>query len=162
MPDNPDLPEEYLCEIGRIAVNWNRLESALHHTLVIALLGGFATDGRAIAVFAHMAFPQKLDALSAMLRIIDEDLAFVYREQVQGLLKLAQEKRNTTLHQSWFSQEDGIKRFDVKARGKLTFTLLPVSIQELKEASLSIDNAYSKLLLAVTFPLAPKAEPQHG
>jgi hypothetical protein len=160
VPDNPDIPEEYLCEIGRLVVNWNRLESALNHTLIITLLGGFATDGRALSVFAHMAFQQKLDVLNTMLRIVDEDIAAAYRERVQGLMKQAQEQRNATLHQSWFSQEDGVKRFDISARGKLKITMALVPLQVLKDAARAIDEAHSKLMIVVALPISSKNDVQ--
>jgi len=162
IPDSPIVPDEYLREIGRTAVYWNNLESLLHHALILALLGDFSSDGRAVAVFAHMAFPQKLDALSSMLRIIDENLANIYREQVQPLLKGSQEKRNAVIHQMWFTQPDGVKRFDIKARGKLKYTIRPVTAQEVLEVSKYIAKAHSALLELIIIPLAPKSTPQQG
>jgi len=125
MPDDElilAIPDEYLREIGRIAVSWNYLEGLLHHTLIQALLSDFSTDGRALAVFAHMAFPQKLDSLSSMLRITygeDGDTFTSYREHVQPLLRQSQEKRNAMLHQTWYTQSGIVRRFDVKSRGSL-------------------------------------------
>jgi len=144
-PDSPHIPDEYLREIGQIAVSWNRLESVLQDCLVFALMDSYLSDGRATAVFVHMAFPQKLDALGSMLRILDENLATLYREQVQGLLKQAQEKRNSILHQRWFSYKDGVKRYEIKARGELKQTVFPVSLEELRDISDFIEDAYLKM-----------------
>lgn len=167
MPTNvvaniPELPPDYLYEIGRIVVGWNRLESAILHTSIIALLGDFSKDGRALAALTHMAFPQRLDALSSMLRIIDENLAEVYIQQVQGLLRQCQEKRNAALHQEWIVEEDVVKRLNIKARGTLMLTLHPVNIQELIDVSRFIDEAHTQLIRLVTIPLSDKIEPQHG
>jgi hypothetical protein len=160
--DSYELPADYLYEIGRIVVGWNKLESLILHTSVIALLGEFSKDGRALAVLTHMAFPQRLDALSSMLRIIDENLAEVYIQQVQGLLRQSQDKRNAALHQEWIAEEDGVKRLNIKARGALKLTLHPVSIQELIDVSQFIDEAHTQLVCLVTIPLSAKMEPQYG
>jgi hypothetical protein len=157
-----ELPDEYLREIGRVAVYWNELEHLLLHTLSIALLGEYAKDGRSMAVFVHMAFPQKLDALSSMLRIIDDSLGLIYRNEVQPLLKRSQEKRNEILHQSWIPQKAEILRLDIKARGTLKFTLEPVEFQELLNTSAFIKSAHWKLWGEITVPLAPKSDPQQG
>jgi hypothetical protein len=166
------VPDEYLREIGRVAAYWNELESLMHHTLVLALLGDFAKDGRAISVFVHMAFNQKLDALSSMLRIIDdgkEALAAVYRDEVQPLLKQAQEKRNAVLHQSLLVQDGVVQKFNIKARGVLKITLFPITVQELEGVSEFIRGARGKLLQLIAAPLgdmalrqSAKNDPQHG
>ena|SRR5437868_1730948 len=160
--DSPIIPDEYLREIGRISVYWNNLEHLLQHALILALLGDFATDNRAAAAFAHMAFPQKLDALSSMLRIIDEKLATIYREQVQPLLKKSQEKRNAVIHQILFTQQDGVKQFGMKARGEIKYWLEPVTVREFFEVSKYIAGAHSSLLNLIVIPLAPKQTPQQG
>lgn len=158
----PDLPDNYLSEIGRVVVYWNRLESLIVHTLVVALSGDFTADGRALAVIAHTSFPQKLDALGTMLRIIDENLAEIYRVRVEHLLRQSQEKRNAALHQEWLLDDDLVKRLNIKARGILKITLHPVSIQELTDVSQFIDEAYFALLRLITIPLGDRAIPQQG
>ena len=130
----------------------------------MALLGDFAGDGRAEAAFLHMSFPQKLDALEAMLRIIDGDLAKTYRERILPLLKASQEKRNATLHQTWFPYADGVRRLNVKARGELKRTLTGViPIEEVEEVSEFILNAHWELFNVVTRRISPSTdEPQEG
>jgi hypothetical protein len=162
-PTYPLLPENYMTAIGRAVLGWNFLESLILHTSIMALLGDFATDGRAEAVFLHMSFPQKLDALEAMLRIIDPDLAGTYREQVLPLLKLSQEKRNATLHQTWYPFADGVRRLNVKARGELKRTLTPIiPIEDVEEVYEFIIEAHSVLFNTVTLRITPKDEPQQG
>jgi hypothetical protein len=161
-PDNPDIPDEYMLEIGRIVVNWNKLESLVLHVSVITLLGDFSKDGRALAVLTHMAFPQRLHALEAMLRIYDEDLAKTYCEKVKGLLTQSADKRNALLHQPWFSQDDGVKRLHIAARGTLKFNLLSVGIQELVDTAKFIEEAHSQLLSLIAFPIGVRITPQQG
>ena len=68
-----DMPDEYLTEIGRIVVCWNSLEHMLDAALIVALSGKPQDpDGRASAIFAHMAIEQKINALESMLRLIDK------------------------------------------------------------------------------------------
>ena len=160
-----DLPDDYLQEIGRIAVSWNNLENLLHHTLVLALLDDFAQDGRAIAVFAHMTFPQKLDTLRTMLQMGSTSGGKVfsdYCEKIQPLLKDCQEKRNAILHQSWSVQDGTVKRFDIKARGVLRLTLSDVTLDELKGITALIIRTHQTMFELIAMPLAPKSAPQQG
>lgn len=161
----PDLPDEYLREIGRIAVTWNRLENLIQHTLVLALQDHFAEDARVLTVFAHMAFPQKLDTLKAMLLISQSATGKVftdYQDKIQPLLKTCQEKRNNILHQSWSVHEGTVQRFDLKARGVFKATRLDVSIDELIETTALMVKTNSLMFQLVTVPLAPKENPQEG
>lgn len=160
-----ELPENYLQEIGRIAVAWNDLESILHHTLVIALLDDYSENGRAIAVFAHMAFPQKLDALRTMLPLGKPSRAKVfsdYCEKVQPLLRDCQEKRNAILHQPMSVEDGAIKRLDIKARGVLKMTLSDVTLDELKEITALIIKTTQTMFELITVPLIPKSAQQEG
>jgi hypothetical protein len=160
-----DLPDDYLQEIGKIAVSWNDLENLLHHTLVLALLDDFAQDGRAIAAFAHIAFPQKLDTLKTMLQMGNTSGGKVfsdYCEQIQPLLKNCQEKRNAILHQSWSVQDGTVKRLDIKARGVLRLTLSDVTLDELKGITALIIRTHQSMFELIAMPLSPKSAPQQG
>ena len=160
----PDLPDEYLREIGRIVMLWGELEDLLHFALVAALLGTFKRDGRADAVFIHMAFPQKLDALSSMLKIHDDKphgIAKYYLDRAQPRLKEAQEKRNAIVHQYWTYNGTNIIRSSRKARGTLQFWKHEVQLSELHEISLTIQQAMSALYVVVK-RLTPKKAEQVG
>jgi hypothetical protein len=161
----PDLPDEYLREIGRVVVSWNRIENLLHHTLVLALQDNFAQDARVIAVFAHMAFPQKLDTLRAMLLISQSSTGQVfidYQEKIQPLLKTCQEKRNNILHQSWSVDNGIVQRFDIKARGVFKATRLDVSLADLADTTALMVEAQQLMFALVSMPLVPKSDPQEG
>ncbi|MCU1223426.1 MAG: hypothetical protein JWQ42_1519 [Edaphobacter sp.] len=161
----PLLPEDFFRQIGKVAVYYNQLENLINHTLIYALLGEFSEDGKALSVVIHMGFNQRLDALGAILRIIDDSddgIAAAYRSKVLPQLKQSQEKRNIIIHQNLISQPDGIKRFDIKARGTLKYSLTNIDVQELRDAALFIAQTHSTLWSLVTVALARKEEPQQG
>ena len=146
-----ELPAEYLTEIGRVTVRWNLLESYLNFTL-IKFLGKDFTEPRSHIVFTHMAVPQKLDALSALVNEIVEShpktsapLNAAYR-RAAPLLKEAQRLRNDITHAKWSVGDDGsVKANKVSARGKLKFELRTMSIDEVIAASNAIYDAAEAL-----------------
>ena len=156
-----DLPDEYLCEIGKVVVSWNRIEDLLRHTLVLALQDTFARNARVAAVFAHMAFPQKSDTLRAMLLISQTATGQIfldYQEKVAPLLKSCQEKRNNIRHQSWSVDNGTVQRFDIKARGVFKVTRQDVPLADLTDTITLMEETFQGMLLAlVTLPLAPQA-----
>jgi len=159
---NSDLPDEYLIAIGRVAVSFGRLDSMLTHTLIFTLLGDFQKDGRALATFAHMAFPQKMQALESMLNIVSPQLAKAYCDDVKGLLDNASKKRNAFLHQHWISEDYEVKRVIISARRSLEVDAQSVGIEELAEASLLSDEARVKLLMLASSVLELRLSPQQG
>lgn len=143
----PELPDEFLVEIGRINVRWALLESFLDLNL-IHLLGKNVTEGRSLIVFNHMAFPQKIDILGAFVN----ELALSGYEgcekysQVQSLLKQAQEKRNLIIHGKFGFDPDGnVSISRIAARGKLTHSEKVVTIPDLKAISALIYQAAERL-----------------
>ncbi|MDP3000061.1 MAG: hypothetical protein Q8N47_21425 [Bryobacterales bacterium] len=60
------LLEEYLVEIGRVAVLWSGLEGFLG--ICIGKLAGFneLTDPKPFILVNHTSFPQRLDILSTL------------------------------------------------------------------------------------------------
>ena len=141
----PPLPDEYLREIGQITVLWNRLEGLLHFALIGALLGHYPQgDGRAHSVFVHMAFPQKLDVLSSMLRFREERLLKRYVEILLPLLKACQEKRNAMVHQDWENRPEGVIRLGRKARGIYKTEAWVIDLSDLQEVSALLESTCSK------------------
>lgn len=158
----PYLPDEYMIEIGRVALAWNYLDSLITHTLIFASIGYFATDMRLQSVVVHMNYPQKMDALSSVLNIVSPEMSAVFSAKVKNLLNESSAKRNTTLHQTWMAQEDGVKRFNMKAKGTFQATLTPVTLQELASFSPFIMNAHSVMFSLITTPLVSMFKPQEG
>jgi hypothetical protein len=163
MPDNEaqmHMPDEYLKEIGRIVVCWNSLERMLDAALIVALSGkNQDPDGRASAILAHMAFPQRINALESMLRLIDKTpngMVDIFNDTVRPLLNQSQEKRNGIVHHFWTGHNGVVHRSNVQARGKLKFVLAKVSIEELIEVSELISSgrtALQKFCLARLIPV---------
>ena len=85
--DDTELPDEFLLALGRIVVAWNKLESHLLHTMAMAIIKDWSMYERAVAPFVHASFPQKLDALGAILRTIENEFADLYFQDVELELK---------------------------------------------------------------------------
>jgi hypothetical protein len=144
-----DIPDEYLREIGRILVCWNGLEHMLDAALIAALSGkNQDPDGRASAVFAHMAVDQKLNALESMLRLIDKSsngLGDVFKSAIYQHIKQCQEKRNAIVHHFWTGHNGIVHRSTIRAKGKLNVVSAKVSVQELVDVSDFISKARMEL-----------------
>lgn len=142
---------EYLAEIGRVLVRWNLLESYLDFTL-IKLLGKDITEGRSLALFAHMAVPQKFDLLAAFVnelveydRIKHAGLNTAYK-RVAPLLREAQKQRNSITHAKWGVNEQGtVDANTVSARGRLRMERRVITIPEIITASNAIYAAAEAL-----------------
>lgn len=146
------IPDEYLKAIGDVTVRWNSLEALLHLAL-IKLLGKDILEGRSHVVFAHMAFPQKLDVLSALIgELIDlppEHPLSRYRPDIQPLLKEAQTKRNVIIHSIWGVQDGRVCISSVSARGSLKMKQEPLTLAEVQAVSTLIIKAGVELFMAV-------------
>jgi hypothetical protein len=135
---------DFLQAIGELVVSWNGLERVLHVSLVWVLdVGG--DRARAHIVFAHMSFPQKLQAMRAMVAEMinggmspSSPLGKFERESFKLLYK-ANEKRNTLMHHMWAfdSEEKMAFQSSVQARKRLEAPIETFSLEELKEISRS-------------------------
>jgi hypothetical protein len=160
--DDFGIPDEYLLELGKIIVSFGKLESLLNETLAWAMIDDIAAYPRALAAFAHMNFTMRMDALEAMLFLIEKEFAELYRDKVYQHLKDAQAGRNSAVHQLWSTSQGEITRSDVKAKRKLKLTTTSVSLQDLKDVLQTVENAYSSLSVAINFPLTLKFNPHEG
>ena len=170
MPNNEaqmEVPDEYLREIGRFIVCWNSLEHMIEAALIIALSGKTQDpDGRATAVFAHMAVDQKLNALEAMLRLIDkkpDGLGDIFKDTVRPLLEQSKDKRNGIIHHFWTGHNGVVHRSTIQARGKLKVVSTKVEIQELVEVSELVSKGRTALQEFCLARLIPAMKtPQQG
>jgi hypothetical protein len=158
-----EVPEEYLAEIGRVLVCWNSLEHLLDAALILALSGKPQDpDGRASAIFAHMAIDQKINALESMLRLIDKTtggLGDIFKDTVRPLLNQSKDKRNAIAHHLWTGHNGIVRRSNLQARGKLKVVSSEVSIQELIEVSELISSARTELQKFCLALLIPAMDP---
>jgi hypothetical protein len=144
MPEVPKIPEEYLRAIGEVAVRWNHLEQIVN-LFLIYLSGGNIAEERSHVVFAHMAFPQKMDVMGALAEELTKTgksgAWTTYKSTVQPLLKKAQAGRNMAIHSMWGIYDGKVKRASISARGSLKFSWIEATIQEIKEITQSIEEA---------------------
>jgi hypothetical protein len=96
--DLPDLPNEYLTEIGRVNTRWAMLESVIDLCLM-RLCSKEITAPRSLIIFNHMAFPMKMDIMGALVaELLPAYPLLSDFPPVLQSLKQAQEKRNIIAH----------------------------------------------------------------
>lgn len=144
MAEFPNIPDEYLRSIGMVTVRWNHLEQIIN-LFLIHLLGNEIFDDRSHIVFAHMAFPQKVDVLSALVEkmvVLPQYSSLSnYKARVRPLLKAAQDGRNSIIHAMW-GMKDGITtRASITARGSLKFTWTVATLKEIEAVIQAIEDA---------------------
>lgn len=144
MPEIPNLPGEYLRAIGLVVVRWNHLDQIVN-LFLIHLLGKEIVDDRSHIVFAHMAFPQKLDVLSALVEqmvVLPQYKSLQnYKATVLPRLKAAQDGRNSIIHALWGMMNGVPMRASIKARGSLKFTSTVATLEEIEAAIQAIEDA---------------------
>ena len=144
MPKISKIPDEYLKAIGEVAVRWNHMEQIVN-LFLIYLSGGNIAEDRAHVVFAHMAFPQKMDVMGALAEELSKSgksgAWTTYKSTVQPLLKKAQSGRNMVIHSMWGVHNGKVKRASISARGTLKFSWLEATIQEIEDVTQSIEEA---------------------
>lgn len=161
-----EVPDEYLREIGRVGVCFSSLEFLLHSALVLALLGGVDTDGRANAIVAEMGFDQKLNALESLLRLADKTPIKAKHpfRATRTLLEQSRDKRNVVAHHMWTGYNGVVHKSDVQLRkGTLKLVLDRVSLEELAEMAIFISKARTalqKFCISRFFPVSDA--PQEG
>jgi hypothetical protein len=121
------LPDNYLVEVGRVALLWASLENFLN--LCVAKLAGFdnALDERAYILLTHSSFPQRLDGFAALCDLLQGEFPDLQGyAKVVAKLKAAQKTRNRFMHYSMALDEES---------GRV----------EIKRASIEIDEAQRAL-----------------
>lgn len=144
-PDDP--PDEFLAAIGKVAIRWNRFEQILN-LLLIHMLGKNVMEDRSHIVFAHMAFPQKLDIFGALAEaLINGGYPWVdeQRTKIIPALKDAQARRNKIIHSVWGMKSGKVVSSSISARGSLKVSWTDRKMEDLNGAIQSIEDA-EKLL----------------
>jgi len=141
-----DVPDEYLREIGLVIVLWSRLEHMLNASLILAMTGQYQDpDGRASAVFAHMAIEQKLNALESMLRLIDRGLGEQFSRNILPQISQAKKARNAFVHHLWTGHDGSVHRSNIKARGKIEVEHEEISLKKLIKTAETISKVRDEL-----------------
>lgn len=153
---SPQLPDEYLREIGEVCVLWSALEITLEWCLGI-LLGIEARGPRPTILFNHMSFPQKMNVFSSSISYLlpkHPHLTHLnnYKEVLQELRE-ANEKRNKIIHAHWNIDENTgeILRARLSARGELKIEMEPYPISHLQGAQEMIRKAARDLVQMIVF-----------
>lgn len=137
------LPNEYLIEIGRVAMLWSSLDAFLN--ISIGKLAGFnLSDPKYFILVNHSSFPQKLDMLGALCEHLAPDhLNLVNYQAVISKLRAAQKQRNKYMHNGMsFNPDTGkIEMPQGSARGKLKTNVDTIEIIDIKRAVIEIDEA---------------------
>lgn len=138
------LPTEYLAAIGSVVASWNDLEFELN-MLLIHLLGKETVEPRSHVAFAHMSFPQRLDVLGALAQEVSDDPKYAHAkncaDSLLPLLKQAQKIRNQIIHSDWGIKNGKVSRVSISARGTFKFSGIPVKLEEIEKATITIEKA---------------------
>ena len=142
------LPDEYLIELGRISVVWAGLETFLN--LFIGKLAGFneLADPKPFILVNHSSFPQKLDMLGALCeQLVSDHPHLANYKDVISRLSLAQKLRNKFAHHSMAlnSQTRKVEMAVGSARGSLKVSVEQFEIEDIRRATISIDEAQAAL-----------------
>jgi hypothetical protein len=162
----PDLPDAYLTELGRVSVRWSMLETWINFAL-IRLAGKDIHEGRSLVIFNHMAFPQKLDVLGALvseLLVNSTSCPWLapYAKEVKPRLDEAQRKRNELIHAKWGTENGQVTRSKITARGSLKIDISPVTVEEIRAVSDLIYEAADALNALIIWPSNSSDLPHKG
>jgi hypothetical protein len=117
-------------------------------------------------VFAHMAVPQKLNALSSLLGIDKPELASSFKKEIRGQVEKAQEERNKVFHQKWFAarSQSGpvVGRMSTTARKSLTMSIDLISLTELIKNQRFMERVASELREKILLPLSQSPAHKKG
>jgi hypothetical protein len=152
MPEDNGFPEEYCTAIGEVVFRWNSLEFLIN-IFLIHLLGKDIGDPRSHVIFAHMAFPQKLDVLSSLCEEVKKKRGFAklkkYKETVLPLIKKAQAGRNWVIHSDWGAADGKVRRGSITARGSFKYSSTVTTLKEIEAVNQSIEEARGVLAALV-------------
>ena len=144
-----EIPPDYLQAIGKVVVSWNQLDIGVN-LLLIFFLGKDIKHNRSHIVFAHMAFPQKLDVMGALVEDLIKQPGNKYLEAykltVLPLLKQAQGARNSVVHAMWGAKSGKVRKAFMSARGTFKFSWTVADLKEIQIASQQIESAYQSLI----------------
>jgi hypothetical protein len=138
------IPDDYLTEIGRIAVIWATLEDFLN--ICLGKLAGYdqPLDYRPFILVTHTSFPQRLDSFAALCeQLLSEHPQLVGYKRVVSEIKDAQAIRNKFMHHGLSLNPDtGLIEMAVgSARGVLKTKTEVISITDIKRACVQINDA---------------------
>jgi hypothetical protein len=152
------IPDNFLLELGRISTLWGNLEGYID--ISIGKFAGFNNPGdpRPFILVKHSSIPQKLDILAALCEsLIPQFPRLKTYPDTISKLKVAQQVRNKYLHNSIGPDPKTGKAVITigSARGKVKTSIQHLSIIELENASVEINEALRSLHLLLTGIVIP-------
>lgn len=147
IPDH-NLPDNYLREIGRVAVEWSRLEAAIETaiwTLTFTAEYGNAPafndqPGRAITTHVNVLLRIDMMLTLANVRVSHSPQ---YQQPLAALaarIRVAYPKRNRIVHGLWEATERGAFRQTYRARGEVAAWFEFISSISIAETANEIAN----------------------
>jgi len=137
------LPDDYLLELGHIAVQWSFFESVLDLCLT-KLANIDIYDPRSMIIFTHITTPLKLDIFAAMCAELEGNYPRL-KTYKDVLIKInaAKDARNKFVHAKWGIHEktSQVEISRVSAHGKLKYSTEPIHLSKLRSASEIIHQA---------------------
>jgi hypothetical protein len=148
-PPDEYIPQPYLTSIGKVCVDWGRLETVVD--LAIAKLAAFDTlDPRGAIITAHMPWPLKMDVLEALVTALRPNYpALAKFDEAKPLLKKAQEGRNRIVHGQWGERDGKVLKARITARGRVRSSLHEITVSEIDAISTDVFRAGRAVLKAV-------------
>jgi len=116
--------------------------------ILIHMLGSSITEERPHIVFAHMAFPQKMDVFSALAeQLIKGGYPWLaaHKPSIISVIKQAQTKRTAIIHDVWGMQGQKLVRASISARGSFKLSSTEAKIEDLNAAIRLVEEALERL-----------------
>ena len=156
------LPDAWLIEIGRVSALWASLETFLN--ICIGKLAGFndQADPKPFILVYHSSVPQKIDMLGSLCEHLAPGFPHLADSgTVISSLRTAQKLRNAYAHNG-ITQDPESGKMQMatgSARGKLSFKIEDVSLEDIRRATLAINEAQRALYkLVLKRDIAPAWE----
>lgn len=139
------LPDEYLCEIGRVAVEWTKVEAGIEWIIWAFLF----IDGRDItsawqreqqgrAITTHINMLLRIDIMLSLARTCLAENGPALKE-IEAIAKIARElypKRNKAVHGLWSPMGKMVFRQGYRARGDVSPLYDVLSLEDIKSVGL--------------------------
>lgn len=146
--DGWPVPDEYLVEIGRLALLWARLETYLATTIAVLAGHGDPTDARAYVLFNHHSFEQNLQLLAKLCsHLVYSTPNLKAYPDVIAKLGVAKQERDRLINGSMAPNpgNGAIEMEVIAVEDKLTNSCQQVELADFKRAVLLLDDAQHSL-----------------
>lgn len=147
VPKKFDLPDDYLTEVGRIAIEWAHLEHKLEKTIWELLRLRIFYDAEAITT--HIPFRVRMDMIGAYARAKPLDTQQIAEwDKIAAEIDEQHEWRNLVIHHEWSSgspRKQTIARRSARRKKGVKRTYFEADIDHLKETAADIKEVRHRL-----------------